>query len=222
LNHQVLEYGFGHGHALFWFGPSASLRGIEISDSAIAAAEREARRRGFARSEFKKPPDDDPIRIDYPTNSFDVVICSHTIEHVYNDGGLISELYRVLTPGGKCFLLVPQDVYRRGLLDDVERRRPDFPAETIHVWRYNLDSFLHLVQAAGFRDLEARSLDAFWGQRESLWRPLQIMCSLAFVALPYRVWEWVDRRSLAKGYEPKQILVVATKEFAQSGMELLP
>ena len=145
-------------------------------------------------------------------NSFEVVVCSHTIEHVFDDAKLISELYRVLKPGGKCFLLVPQDVYRRGVLDDAERRRPDFPEGTTHVWRYNLDSFVHLVCSAGFRQLEARSLDAFWSERDTLWRPLQIVCSLAFVVLPYRVWEWVDRRSLAKGYDPKQILVVATKE----------
>lgn len=211
LNGEVLEYGFGHGHGLFWFGHSAALHGIEISESAIAAAQQKAHKGGYAHAEFKKPPDDDPIRIDYAANSFDIVVCSHTIEHVYDDARLISELCRVLKPGGKCFLLVPQDVYQAGLLNEKERQRPDFPKETTHVWRYNLDSFLHLVRSAGFRDLEARSLDGFWSQRESLWRPFQIMCSFVFVALPYGIWEWVDRHSLARGYEPKQILVVATK-----------
>jgi SAM-dependent methyltransferase len=38
--------------------------------------------------------------ITYPDDSFEVVICSHVLEHVADDGKAMSELYRVLKPDG--------------------------------------------------------------------------------------------------------------------------
>lgn len=40
-------------------------------------------------------------------NSFDTVICFQVIEHIKNDSKLLSEIYRVLKPGGKLLLTTP-------------------------------------------------------------------------------------------------------------------
>jgi len=45
-------------------------------------------------------------KIDLPEGSYDVVICSHVLEHV-NDKAAIAELYRILRPGGRLLILVP-------------------------------------------------------------------------------------------------------------------
>ena len=209
---NILEYGFGHGHGLFRFAPSASLHGIELSDAAIEAASKKARHKGYSRFEFKRPPLDDPVRIEFPSDWFDVIICSHTVEHVYSDERLLAEFYRVLKPGGKCFLLVPKDVdHRRLLTEEQERQNPDFPLKTYHVWQYNSETFEWLARNAGFTLLEIQSLDAILDQRLGWNRPLQIGAGILFSLLPYRIWQWLDRLSQRRGFRCRQCLVVATK-----------
>jgi ubiquinone/menaquinone biosynthesis C-methylase UbiE len=212
---RILEYGFGHGIALFRFDRSAFPHGIELSAMAIEAATKKAGERGYQHFEFKEPPLDDPVRILFSSDCFDVVICSHTIEHVYSDNRLLGELCRVLKPGGKCFLLVPLEADHPGLLaDEQQRRNPDFPHKSYHVWRYNAETFGWLVEKAGFTTLEVQALDAILDQRLGWNRPLQIGAALLFSALPYRVWQRLDHLSRNRGHHNRQCLVVATKAKA--------
>ncbi|HER25177.1 MAG TPA: class I SAM-dependent methyltransferase [Candidatus Atribacteria bacterium] len=49
------------------------------------------------------------IRLDiadmnFEDNFFDVIICTHVLEHVKDDQKAISELFRVLKPGGEAIL----------------------------------------------------------------------------------------------------------------------
>jgi SAM-dependent methyltransferase len=45
--------------------------------------------------------------MDLPDDSFDLILCSHVLEHVRDDGAAISELHRVLRPGGTALILTP-------------------------------------------------------------------------------------------------------------------
>jgi SAM-dependent methyltransferase len=45
--------------------------------------------------------------MDLPDSSFDLILCSHVLEHVPNDRAAIRELHRVLTDGGLALVLVP-------------------------------------------------------------------------------------------------------------------
>lgn len=49
----------------------------------------------------------DILNIQYPDNSFDVIYCSHVLEHVPDDRKAMREFHRVLKPGGWAILLVP-------------------------------------------------------------------------------------------------------------------
>ena len=42
----------------------------------------------------------DVTRITYDSNTFDVIVCSHVLEHVPDDDKAMRELYRVLKPNG--------------------------------------------------------------------------------------------------------------------------
>ncbi len=69
--------------------------------------------------------------IQYPDNSFDVVFCNHVLEHVTDDVKCMSELCRVLKPGGLAIMQVPQDVSlaitdEDPTLEDPEERKRRF------------------------------------------------------------------------------------------------
>src|SRR5258708_4206590 len=44
------------------------------------------------------------MKLTFKDNLFDVVICTHVYEHVPSPKKLFNEIYRVLKPGGVCYL----------------------------------------------------------------------------------------------------------------------
>lgn len=93
----------------------------------------------------------DITAIDLPDASFDAVICSHVLEHVPDDAAAMSELYRVLTPGGWCIVMVPMwgDVTDEDpeVVDEQERRRRFWQED--HVRLYGFD-IVGRLEDAGF------------------------------------------------------------------------
>jgi SAM-dependent methyltransferase len=51
----------------------------------------------------------DITALDFEDESFDVVVCSHVLEHVRDDRAALKELHRVLRPGGVAYIQVPYD-----------------------------------------------------------------------------------------------------------------
>ncbi|WP_375559421.1 methyltransferase domain-containing protein [Bernardetia sp. OM2101] len=86
-------------------------------------------------------------------NSFDVVLCSHVLEHIPDDTKALEEIYRVLKPNGKAILLVPLDqklekTYEDWSLTSPEERLKAF-GQTDHVRMYGTD-FDAKIKNVGF------------------------------------------------------------------------
>ena len=64
----------------------------------------------------------DVTNIEYEQNSFDVVICSHVLEHIIDDHKAMSELHRVLKPGGWAIIQVPISLSHDRTYEDPEIR----------------------------------------------------------------------------------------------------
>ena len=60
----------------------------------------------------------------FEENSFDMVICNHVLEHVDDDTRAMSEILRVLKPGGMAILLVPLDTTRETTYEDARITSP--------------------------------------------------------------------------------------------------
>lgn len=92
--------------------------------------------------------------INLPDNQFDVVICCHIIEHVDNDEIAMSELYRILKPGGFGIFQVPIALDLEKTLEDktlkTDKERKIAHGQVDHVRLYGLDYFEKLKKA-GFR-----------------------------------------------------------------------
>jgi SAM-dependent methyltransferase len=96
----------------------------------------------------------DITAIDYPDASFDVILCSHVLEHVVDANQAMRELYRVLAPGGFALLDVPldpdlDDTYEDWSITTEEGRRRAF-WQADHVRLFGR-SYPDLLRAAGFQ-----------------------------------------------------------------------
>ena len=50
---------------------------------------------------------EDIQHLTFPSAVFDVILCSHVLEHVPDDAAAMSEIHRVLKPGGVALIMVP-------------------------------------------------------------------------------------------------------------------
>jgi SAM-dependent methyltransferase len=90
----------------------------------------------------------------YAGASFDVLICSHVLEHVTDDRVALREIRRVLAPGGTAIIMSPideklEDTYEdASIVEPAERHR--VYGQSDHLRRYGRD-FGDRVQSTGFR-----------------------------------------------------------------------
>lgn len=95
-----------------------------------------------------------------PDGSFDVILCSHVLEHVHDDRRAMREFHRVLKPGGWALLLVPITAERTtedpSVTDPAERLR--LFGQDDHVRRYGPD-YVDRLREAGFTVTTTRPAD---------------------------------------------------------------
>lgn len=101
-------------------------------------------------------------------NSFDLVLCSHVLEHIPNDKKALEEIYRVLKPNGKAILLVPLDkkldeTYEDWTITTPEGRLEAF-GQSDHVRMYGRD-FQEKIESIGFK-VEQFSSEQFSNQEQ--------------------------------------------------------
>lgn len=90
----------------------------------------------------------------FASDAFDIVICSHVLEHVPDDDSAFREILRILAPGGQALLLTPLALDGGGtdedptLADPAERHRRF--GQWDHVRLYGRDDFLARMRRAGF------------------------------------------------------------------------
>lgn len=94
----------------------------------------------------------DITNIEYPDHSFDVILCSHVLEHVQDDKRAMREFFRVLKNSGWAILLVPitaDKTFESSTILDSQERMEAFGQED-HVRMYGPD-FVDRLRETGFR-----------------------------------------------------------------------
>ena len=99
---KVLDVGCGVGGTTRYIaralGPDSTVTGITLSPNQVKRAEELAVEQDTPNAEFRVC---DALKMDYPDNTFDVVWACESGEHMPDKGAYISEMTRVLKPGGK-------------------------------------------------------------------------------------------------------------------------
>lgn len=89
----------------------------------------------------------------FKEDTFDIILCNHVLEHIENDKKAMSELLRVLKPGGMGIFQVPQDLNRDKTYEDFTITSPEERSKHFgqydHVRIYGKDYFDKL-RAVGF------------------------------------------------------------------------
>ncbi len=96
--------------------------------------------------------------IDKEENTVDIVICFHVLEHIVEDQQAMSELYRILTPGGKAYIQTPfksGEIYEDQKIQSPLERKTHFGQED-HVRIYSPKGLRARLQLVGF-DVEVIS-----------------------------------------------------------------
>jgi SAM-dependent methyltransferase len=100
----------------------------------------------------------------YAGGSFDIVLCSHVLEHVPDDRRAMRELYRVLRPDGFAIVMVPLvhgvDETNEDPAIDAPALRWKYFGSDDHVRQYGRRDFADRLTAAGFT-VERLGVDFF-------------------------------------------------------------
>jgi ubiquinone/menaquinone biosynthesis C-methylase UbiE len=118
---DILDAGCGVGYGLEILADAgaASLTGVDIDEGTIATAR--SRFPSLAESFYRG----DLCRLPMADDSFDVVVCFETIQHVQDGERALGELCRVLRPDGLLLISSPSpDVYPPGNEHHVHEYRP--------------------------------------------------------------------------------------------------
>ena len=96
----------------------------------------------------------DVLAIPFPDNSFDVIFCNHTLEHVTDDIKAMQELHRVLKPTGWGIIQSPINYSRETTYEDDSITEPDERAKHFgqhdHLREYGKD-YAQRLQEGGFQ-----------------------------------------------------------------------
>ncbi len=113
---RILEVGCGGGHVLRMF-PQAQLTGVDVSGEMLAKARHNLQ--GMNATLWKG----ELSALDLPAGSFDKVVCTETLEHTVDPAEVLSQIHRLLRPGGRAVITFPNDRLVNRLKDAIRTLR---------------------------------------------------------------------------------------------------
>jgi 2-polyprenyl-3-methyl-5-hydroxy-6-metoxy-1,4-benzoquinol methylase len=155
---RALDLGCNDGAlSLYMARRGCRVLGIDLAENAVGTARRSAEHHAVAGTEFR--------RLDFLEEwrdeaAFDLILCSHVIEHVPDDEAFLRKIAFALAPGGTLVLLTPTV---RSLLYSWHRwqgKPLPFDREVGHLRRYDRAGLTALAARAGLTVERVRFLDS--------------------------------------------------------------
>ncbi|HEX6046167.1 MAG TPA: class I SAM-dependent methyltransferase [Pyrinomonadaceae bacterium] len=128
---RILDVGCGTGANLLLLSKYGQAEGVDVSEDALAFC----RARGLDKVRLGAGEE-----LPYEDGTFDLVTAFDVVEHMDDDLAGLTEMRRVLRPGGRVLLFVPTFMFLWGLQDEVSNHRR----------RYRLPELRRVLEEAGF------------------------------------------------------------------------
>ncbi len=141
-NIKILDIGCGTGALMKQIEPYGSVTGIDVSSQAVAFC----KSRGISNVRLG-----DATSISEKDNTFDLVVALDVLEHVQDDRKVLSEMLRVLKPGGKLIVFVPAYMILWGVTDMLSE----------HYRRYTRSELKNKASDAGIAIIKASYFNTF-------------------------------------------------------------
>jgi SAM-dependent methyltransferase len=145
---RALDLGCGAGEFTAVLADAGSeVVGVDVAEAALTRA-----RSAHPELEFRRVPIEGPLPLD--DAAFDLVWSSEVIEHVADTARWLSEVRRVLAPGGRLLLTTPSHGRVRVALGGVERFSEPLGD---HLHLYTQSSLRTLLDEFAFEDVSVRA-----------------------------------------------------------------
>lgn len=134
----------------------------------------------------------------YKNNTFHIVFCKSVLEHQYYPEKLIKEVYRILAPGGKFIVLVP----------DLDSLGTGFWVDFTHRTPFTIESLKDILEIHNFRVLWCKKfvqLPFLWNKPKWLTSVITSICALFYTRN--------TKNKLIKFSKEKMILAVGGKPY---------
>ncbi len=100
---KVLDVGCGNGYVLSRYArQGAEVSGVDLTGTAVELSRKRFELEGLAGT-FTET---DGEKLPFPDNHFDIVCSMGVLHHTANPAPMVSEMHRVLKPGGRCIVML--------------------------------------------------------------------------------------------------------------------
>lgn len=202
----ILDFGFGSGALLKTFPKTCTIKGVDISSSAVRAAQNDEDFCMYKSSSFVQIGERNLKEL--PAGPYDVIVSSHSLEHVIDDDFVLDMFYKNLDADGCLCLFVPIE-------------EPDYIR--FHNRTYSLSTIQNLLRKHNFDIVFAEGSMHINGH---IWKLLTIPSRrnwpvvgkiadgfrmFVLSLFPYKVIRFLDAFLDLLTFSPRQAFVVARK-----------
>lgn len=153
---RVLDFGCGTGAgSRILIGAGHTVTGVDASESGIRLAVSQVPGGTFYHLDAEND-------LPFENNAFDACVCTEVIEHLLDVRGFLSEVHRVLTPGGVFFLTTPFHGWIKNLLLITLNFDTHFIPTGEHIRFFSRRSLQACLAEAGFNVEQFGGIGRFW------------------------------------------------------------